>query len=382
MISIHSQLIYEINSNTKLIHLLRTNSFHEVIVIVDKGVAQISQYWTELRDVLDKTFNLYVIIAETDSEPTYAYLDEVVNVVRKRKVVDVIIGIGGGSTLDLTKAVAALRNNPGNSIEYRGFDKVMNPAVPTVCIPTTAGTGSEATLNAVFTDLNESKKLGINGKNMFATYSVLDARWTEGCPKSVALSSGLDALVHSLESFVTWKSTEVTRQFSKLAMSLIIENLPNVIKGPINLESHQKMLLGSYFAGIALFNSGSGISGAMSYPIGVLFKVPHGYAGGITLPSVIRFNIENGWLGYSELVQNEYVEIKDKKKLSVLFLEKIEELYRALDVPKNFDKWNLDGTQLEKLMSHFQSLEQAFNQNPIMFSANQDARYLIKKHLS
>ena len=383
MMQIQTQLIYGVNSNPTVIDLIKANSYKHVLVLIDKGVEISNLYWISLKEMLQEEFDLTIMIAETSTEPTYQYLDELTDQVRKLKKLDVIIGIGGGSTLDLTKAVAALRNNPGQSISYRGFDKVLIASVPTICIPTTAGTGSEATINAVFTDLGENMKLGINGKNMSATYSVLDAKWTENCPKSIALSSGLDALVHTLESYVTWKSNVVTRHFSELAFNKIINNLPSVINGPTDLEAHQNMLLGSYFAGIALFNSGSGISGALSYPIGVLYKVPHGYAGGITLPSVIKFNIDKGWFGYSKLIENGTVtKSSNPKQMSYKFLDRVTELYEILDVPKNFDKWGLDSTNLDTLMDQFKLLQNAFDQNPISFNAESDARNLILTHLS
>ena len=383
MMQIQTQLIYGVNSNPTVVDLIKANNYKHVLVLIDKGVETSNLYWNSLKELLQEEFDLTIMIAETNSEPTYTYLDELTDQVRKLVNLDVIIGIGGGSTLDLTKAVAALKMNPGQSINYRGFDKVLVASVPTICIPTTAGTGSEATINAVFTDTGENKKLGINGKNMSATYSVLDAKWTENCPKSVALSSGLDALVHTLESFVTWKSNVVTRHFSELAFNKIINNLSSVINGPMDLEAHQNMLLGSYFAGIALFNSGSGISGALSYPIGVLYKVPHGYAGGITLPSVIKFNIDNGWFGYSNLIEDGVVaKSSDPKQMSYKFLDRVNELYEILDVPKNFDNWGLDRTKLDTLMGQFKLLQNAFDQNPINFNAESDARNLILNHLS
>jgi alcohol dehydrogenase class IV len=383
MMQIQTQLIYGVDSNPTVVDLIKANNYKHVLVLIDKGVEVSNLYWNSLKELLQEEFDLTIMIAETNSEPTYTYLDELTDQVRKLVNLDVIIGIGGGSTLDLTKAVAALKMNPGQSINYRGFDKVLVASVPTICIPTTAGTGSEATINAVFTDTGENKKLGINGKNMSATYSVLDAKWTENCPKSVALSSGLDALVHTLESFVTWKSNVVTRHFSELAFNKIINNLSSVINGPMDLEAHQNMLLGSYFAGIALFNSGSGISGALSYPIGVLYKVPHGYAGGITLPSVIKFNIDNGWFGYSNLIEDGVVaKSSDPKQMSYKFLDRVNELYEILDVPKNFDNWGLDRTKLDTLMGQFKLLQNAFDQNPINFNAESDARNLILNHLS
>ena len=136
------------------------------------------------------------------------------------------------------------------------------------------------TINAVFTDKSEGRKLGINGRYLNATYAVLDAEWTMSCPRAVAVSSGMDALVHTLESFMTGKANPLTRALNREAFRLLYTSLPCLVDEPDNMEKRQNLLLGAYLAAIGLFNSGSGIAGALSYPIGVHYKVPHGIGGG------------------------------------------------------------------------------------------------------
>lgn len=121
--------------------------------------------------------------------PDYDYLDTIVDKIRGLSEIDVLIGIGGGSCLDIIKAAAVLKTNPWRGIEYRGFDKVQTAGIPTIAIHTTAGTGSEVTINAVFTNKKEMRKLGINGRYMNATYAILDAEWTLSCPTFAAASS-------------------------------------------------------------------------------------------------------------------------------------------------------------------------------------------------
>src|SRR5271165_5739041 len=122
------------------------------------------------------------------------------------------------------------------------------------------------------------------------------------CPRSVAVSSGMDALVHTLESFMTSNANELTRALNREAFRLLYENLPALVDAPDDKSRRQSLLLGAYLAAAGLFNSGSGIAGALSYPIGVHFKVPHGIGGGIFIASVVEYNVSRGWFDYAELL--------------------------------------------------------------------------------
>ena len=382
MFTLKTNLFSGVGSTYQALNVIQDNNWCHAVVLIDATVENTSSYWVEIEAEFNKVCTLTIFPLLTASEPTYKYLDEVAGLIRAQDAVDVIIGIGGGSALDIAKGAAALRTNEGPALNYRGFDNVLNPSTPTICIPTTAGTGSEVTINAVFTDDDEMRKLGINGKNMGATYAVLDANWTAFCPRSVALSSGLDALVHSLESFITHKSTQVTRTLSANAFQLIYHNLPSALDDPEDSNARQSMLLGSYFAAAALFNSGSGISGALSYPIGVHFHVPHGIAGGITLPSVIRFNVEHGWHGFRPLLATiaDTAGLSDEE-VSVQFIEAIEDLYTRLGTPGDFREWGIGANDLSVLTELVATLQGAFDQNPVHFSALNDAPVLLSPHL-
>lgn len=380
MFQLTTNLFHGLNSTFTLIDELKKNGASRIIVLIDKSVATNSHYWSVIQKQLMLDFDIKVLEIVIEVEPTYDFLNELSSRVRLMHGYDYIIGIGGGSLLDLTKAVAALYTNPGEAINYRGFDKVLNPGIKSVCIPTTAGTGSEVTINAVFTDSTEMKKLGINGKNMAATYAVLDAKFTESCPRNVALSSGLDALVHTLESFTARQSNSVTRILSIAAFKFIYNSLVEALNQN-DEDARQSMLLGSYFAGAALFNSGSGISGAISYPVGVHFKVPHGFAGGITLPSVIKMNIQRGWNGYAALLDavEATIGLTDEEK-SNLFLSRILELYEKIQAPTDFSKWGISKTNIPMLVENCKNLQPAFDQNPVYFSAEEDSRLILEMH--
>lgn len=381
---LQTDLTYGVGQSREIPSLLDKEDYRNVIVLVDEGVSQHNDYFDEIIELIDNHANLKLVKElRGNKEPEYAYLDSVAGEIREYSKPDLLIGIGGGSTLDICKASAVLQTNPGKAINYRGFDEVENPGIPTLLIPTTAGTGSEVTENAVFIDRDERIKYGINGDYMHATHAILDANWTLSCPYDVAMSSGMDALTHTLESFTCDGANTLTKMFSKKAFQLLFDNLPCLKNDPDNKSKRQKLLLGSYLAGAALFNSGGGIAGALSYPLGVHYGVPHGMGGALFLLDVVEYNVSNGYTGYSELTDlvETNPEMTDEQK-SKRFAELMGDLYEKLDVPHSLERWGIDEDDYEDIIESIQPLQEAFDQNPVPFSAETDAPDFIKKHIT
>jgi alcohol dehydrogenase len=378
-----TQMHYGFGLSRELGTFLQERNFKSVILMVHEGVYGNSYYFKEIQSVLkNHTSSLSVEVLRGSEEPDYDYLDEVADKIRTNKDTDVIVGIGGGSCLDIVKAVAVLMTNPGKGVDYRGFDKVKIPGVPVIAIPTTAGTGSEVTINAVFTNKQEQKKLGINGNFLNATYAILDAEWTLSCPFSVALSSGLDAMVHAMESFMCQKANPLTRMYSKEGFRLIYSALPCLKNDPQNKEKRQQLLLGSYIGVIALFNSGSGIAGALSYPLGVHFKMPHGLAGGMFILDVIEFNIKKGYFEYAEIYNLiEPGKGGSEEEKCWKFLDKLKELYSELGVEHYLTPWGITVDNVEEVGELMHPMQAAFDQNPVFCSAKEDALNFLKNHV-
>jgi len=259
-------------------------------LVVDEAVAAQSGF-APLRDGLAPAL---VYEARSGAEPDYDYLDEVAAVFRAAPV-DVVVGAGGGSTMDLAKGVAILLRNPGRGIDYRGMDLVPEAGVPCVCVPTTAGSGSEATATASFVDLASQTKLGINGRYVSCELAVLDGELLAGAPAAVTIGSGLDALVHAIEAVTAMGWTRIARLFGAEAVRLLFDALPRSVARPDDVAARQDALLGAHLAGIAMQNAAGGPASGASYPLGTHYGVPHGYAGGVLLPHVVRANVEAGY---------------------------------------------------------------------------------------
>jgi alcohol dehydrogenase class IV len=341
-------------------------------IIVDGGVYDHCAWIPDALKACQQDFERTIVqVYREKFEPTYDFLDKLKMefMAADNPLVDCLVGIGGGSVLDTAKGIATLVTNKGNAIQFRGFPTGLNASLPVIAVPTTAGTGSEITFNAVFIEKNEKRKLGINTKNNFPVLAILDPELIAAAPLSVTVSSGIDALVHTLESFVSKKANYLSRIYSREAFRLIINSLPRLLDNNADLELCARMQLGSSLAIIALSNTSSGPAGGLSYYLGSNFDVPHGLAGGVFLGRITTLNYQLGFRGYAELyelidgVDKDVTTAEDRCRIVVesingfLTRAKVPTSLRTFGVtPKDFDGFYQFATV---------SLKAAFDFNPV-----------------
>jgi len=349
----------------KLGEELKELGFFKPAAVVDSGVSRHPKVLEALASVAAAGLPLQTH-ESTEAEPSYDYLEAFKTRLAARGH-DCLIAVGGGSVMDLTKGLAVLLTNEGPALSFRGFPKLKNRPLPVIAIPTTAGTGSEVTYNAVFTDAAAKKKLGINSILNFPACAIIDPLLTVDCPRPVTVSSGVDALVHALESYVHKKHTPISRTLSMEAFRLIFNALGKVLGDPKNVQVRADLALGAYQAGTALMNSGSGPSGAFSYPLGAVYHVPHGYAGAAFLPSITRHNVEKGYVDYAalyDLIEGADPSLPAREK-NRRFAEEIQGLMDKLGVPKNLSHYKLGPQDIRFMIEQYDVLKAGIDQNPI-----------------
>ena len=342
----------------------------DVAVIIDENVLKSDYAKKVANKISDEVEGEYLFINyEGNKEPTYQMLDETMTLHRSFfGHIDCFVGIGGGSVIDFAKGLAFLTTNSGPAIQYRGFPQNIHNPIPTIAVPTTAGSGSEVTYNAVFVDEKEHKKLGINTTLNFPELAILDPLFLKDCPPSVMISSGLDALTHAIEGFGATKSNYLTRMFSYKALCLILNNLPKAVKSK-EIFYVSNMMLGAYLAGIGLMNSGSGPAGAMSYILGPKFNVPHGLAGAVFLPHIVNHN---------EKEKAIYFDYNDWRGECDELYPMLYDLYKELGVDyTSLKQFGIDESNVDILLKGVETLQPAFNQNPVPFSI-EDAKRIIR----
>lgn len=353
--------------------VLAKENWDRVGVIVDHNICDLEIIKNFLSE-LENSVQELVVGRCRISEPTYISLEEV----RKdfcKPGLKAVIGIGGGSALDMAKAMAVLVNNPKPALEYRGFDMMTEPVLPIIAVPTTAGTGSEVTPNASFIDSEAKKKLGINGEAVRPRYAFLDPELTLSAPKAATVSAGADSIVHAVEAFVAKKTNPMARFFAAQGFKTVIKNLPPLVDDLGNIDLRSKVMFGAFLAGIALMHSGTGPAAALSYPLGVHYKVPHGLGGGLFLTHVIEHNIKGGFYEYAGLLSEE--EPWDAAAAGS-FLEKLTSAWEKLDMPIDLGFCGLDQSGVDSFVSETMELKGALDQNPTPFGED-EIRLILNK---
>ncbi len=234
------------------------------------------------------------------ADPPESVLQDACDVARKHRA-DIIIGIGGGSSMDVAKLVAVLAGSEQPLASMYGIGNVTGARLPLVQLPTTAGTGSEATNIAIVTT-GVSSKMGVVAPQLYADLVVLDAGLTLGLPQKVSAATGIDAMVHAIEAYTSrHKKNPISDMLVRQALALLAPNLIRVCENGNDLVAREAMLLGAYLAGQAFANAPVGAVHALAYPIGGIFHVPHGLSNSLVLPHVLRFNLEHAAPLYAEL---------------------------------------------------------------------------------
>lgn len=226
---------------------------------------------------------------ETEGNPS---TDTVVKATEgfKKSNADFIVAFGGGSPLDVAKAVAVLATYGGNIVDYEGAGKVMGPVVPMIAIPTTAGTGSEVTAFSVITDHSRNYKLTVVSNYLLPAYVILDPDLIATVPANTAAACGIDAMVHALKAYISKAASPFSDIFAREALRLIGGSIRDYVADRSNPAACESMMVGSLFAGIAFSHARLGNVHAMSHPVSAYFDVPHGVANAILLPTVVDFN--------------------------------------------------------------------------------------------
>lgn len=262
------------------------------LIVVDPFFKE-SETMKKIKNQLESINAKYTVYGEVSGEPTVEQTDEVCELARKNGC-DAVISIGGGSNIDVGKAVAALITNGTPAIDYMEYvgcgKKVTKEPVPFISIPTTAGTGSEVTKNAVLGSRVQTFKRSMRSDMMLANLSIIDPELTIGCPQKVTAFSGIDAMTHLIESYTTWRATPISDGLALRGIELAGKYLRRAYDDGNDIEAREGMAAAALMGGMAFANSGLGAAHGIGMAVGIAYHVPHGEACGILLPHVMKLN--------------------------------------------------------------------------------------------
>lgn len=263
----------------------------KVLVVTDKGLLQFGVA-KMVTDVLDEAGIAYDIFSEVKPNPTVSNVKAGIDAFKMAQA-DILVAIGGGSSIDTAKAIGIVMANPEFSdiISLEGCAPTKYKSVPIIALPTTAGTAAETTINYVIIDEEKQKKMVCVDPNDIPAVAIIDAELMYSLPKGLTAATGMDALTHAIEGYITKGAWELSDMFEIEAIRMISRYLPMAVSEPMNPEGRNGMAVAQYVAGMAFSNVGLGLVHGMAHPLGALFDIPHGVANAVLLPAVMEFNL-------------------------------------------------------------------------------------------
>ena len=268
---------------------IRKRGFHKVFLVSDKSLVN-AGVTAKIEEVLQKANVPYSLYDEIKPNPTIQNVTDGVKACKESEA-DVIVAVGGGSSIDTAKGVSIVMTNPDRADikSLNGNSNTVNRGMPLIALPTTAGTAAEVTINYVITDEDAKIKMVCVDPNDIPILSIIDSELMASMPKSLAAATGMDALTHAVEGYITKAHNDMSDMFHMKAIQIIFENLPAAVneKDPVAVE---KMGMAQYIAGMGFSNVGLGIVHSMAHQLGAVYDTPHGIANAMLLPTVMRFN--------------------------------------------------------------------------------------------
>ncbi|QDW54612.1 MULTISPECIES: iron-containing alcohol dehydrogenase [Burkholderia] len=334
---------------------LITQPAMEELGIADRVIASLNAKDVDVR-----------IIRGVEPEPTIGNVETVYQEQIAPFSPQAILSIGGGSVLDAAKLFAVRLTNDEPLRNWLGIDLIKHPGVPMILVPTTAGTGSEVTPNAIVTLPDEALKVGIVSRHLLPQIVILDAELTLGLPKPITAATGMDAFVHALESYISTKANPISDMYAMESMRLIGANIVEAYENGRSLKAREAMMLGSMYGGLALTAAGTAAVHALAYPLGGMFNVTHGVANAMLLPHVMAFNLDaiEGRLSNVaralDLASKTDADPVAARKL----IDKMEEWTAAVDIPQDLRKFGVSEAHLDALAVAASKVKRLLGNNP------------------
>jgi alcohol dehydrogenase class IV len=321
------------------------------------------------------------VFDRVEPDPRYEIVDECAEWARPQGI-QCVIGVGGGSSLDVAKAVAVMLKGEGSISSFFGVELIHRPGVPVVAVPTTAGTGSEVTPIVILSDEGEKLKKGVVSLHLIPSVAILDPELTVGMPPSVTAATGMDALIHAIEAFTSINATPFTDLLAARAMELLYSNIRKAYCNGSDIRARSHMLEGSLLAGIAFANAGVTAVHAFAYPIGAEFHIPHGIANTLMLPRVMEFNMIGALERFASIATMlgeapAGLSLRETAQRAVMAMERLRE---DLGLPSHLSDFGVTAEDIPRLASGVLKVTRLLANNPRTVT-QKDAEEIYRRSL-
>jgi len=359
-----TKIRFGINAVNDLGTMVKEFGGSKVFLVIDPGLqkAGLSDRITAPLAASSIPFEIY---DQVEPEPGLRLADQGAELAQQAGA-DCVIGVGGGSALDIAKAISILLTNGGKAADYLGLGKIKKPGVPKIMIPTTAGTGAEVTFTAVFINEETKSKGGMNGDPLYPDAALLDPALTVSLPPHVTAATGIDAFTHALEAYVSSQAHAISDMYAIEAIDLISRNLGPAYANGNNLAARSAMLMGSLLGGKALAMAGVGLVHAMAYPLGGMFNTPHGLANAILLPYVVEYNLIGSPEKYAMVaeIMGYDTDGLNAREAATLTVEAIHQLNGDIGIPASLSALDIPTTDIPEMARIALTVTRPVENNP------------------
>ena len=353
----------------------------KVLIVTDKGLIAAGVI-EKAKVVLQQASIQHAIFDGVEADPRYEIVADCVKAIHRENV-DLVIGIGGGSPIDIAKVAAVMATNQGAITEYFGIDLIPESGLNTIIIPTTAGTGSEVTPIVILSDEAEKLKKGIVSPYLFPKVAILDSTLTLELPPQVTAATGMDSLIHAVEAFTSKNAYWMTDMLAREAVRLIMGNIRTAFANGSDLDARTHMLEGSLLAGMAFANAGVTAVHAFAYPIGAEFHIPHGVANSIMLAPVMEFNMLGNINKFAELavLLGENTHGMNRREMAMAAVKAMRTLSQDLQIPSNLAQFGIKDSDIPMLAEGVMKVTRLLANNPRILTKT-DAEKIYRNVLS
>ena len=324
---------------------------HKAFVATDKDLIKFGVA-DKVLSVLKEAGIPYEIFSDIKPNPTVANVNAGVKAFAESGA-DFILAIGGGSSIDTSKAIGIITNNPEFSdvVSLEGVADTKKKSVPIIALPTTAGTAAEVTINYVITDEKNEKKMVCVDPNDIPAIAIIDAELMYTLPKGLTAATGLDALTHAIEGLITKGAWEMSDMFEIKAIEMINRYLETAVNEQKNAEARNGMAVAQYIAGMAFSNVGLGVVHGMAHPLGAIFDIPHGVANALLLPTIMEFNAPAALDKYVTIAKamNVYKDGMSKEEAAQAAVDAVKSLSIRVGIPQHLSELGIKESDLPKL---------------------------------
>ncbi|WFA08535.1 iron-containing alcohol dehydrogenase [Tissierella sp. Yu-01] len=363
-------------ATSEILNIVEESGLNNILLLADGGAYKAGSI-AKIEEMLSG-FNV-TLLNDSPPEPEYKQVLETYNRMKDNNI-EMIVAVGGGSIMDTAKILSVISTNPEYAKDLLNPSLIKKRGLLTIFVPTSAGTGSEATQNSIVVVPEKELKVGLVNSNFIPDYVILDAEMTIKLPPSVTAATGVDAFCHAIECYISKKANPFSDMYALKAINLISKNLRKAYTDGSDISARENMLLAAFYGGLCIASSSTVAVHALSYPLGGKYRIPHGVSNAILLPFIMEYNADHVLDKFRDvaIAMEINIENRSKEEIGKLVVEEIFNLTKDLNIPNSLKEYGITSEDLDGLVEAAAGVTRLLDNNPKVMS-KEDIRNIYMK---